>query len=185
MKPTEELKHEHTVISHVLRSIGIEARRIEDTGSVRTQVIEMILDFSTNFTDRCHHVKEEDHLFPVLEGKGVSRESGPVAELLAEHEEGRARLKAVGDLLSAAGRGDNSAVLSIARNLRGYEELMEKHIAREDTVVFPLADSLLAEDDQAGLEKAFARVEEIETGAGVHERYHQLAHAISERSGTE
>jgi len=183
MKPTEELRHEHAVISHVLNSIERESRRIENTGSVRPRLVGMMLDFSRNFTDRCHHVKEEDHLFKALEEKGVSRATGAVADLLSDHEQGRKRLKAVEDLLPAAESGDKNAALSIAGSLRAYKKLLEDHISREDTEVFPMADNLLSADDQDGLEKAFARVEEIETGLGVHEKYHQLAHTIAEQSG--
>jgi hemerythrin-like domain-containing protein len=185
MNPLEELRHEHAVISLVLRYIGQEAQRIEDIGTLRPEVVEMMLDFSRNFTDRCHHAKEENHLFPSLEGKGMSRESGLVADLLNEHAEGRRRLKAVDELLPAAGSGDKDAALSVALNLFAYRKLLEEHIAREDTVLFPMADSLLSAEDQDSLEKAFARVEEIETGLGVHEKYHRLAHTIAEQFGPE
>jgi len=43
-----------------------------------------------------------------------------------------------------------------------------------------MADQTLAEADQDELEKAFAQVENIETGEGVHEKYHGLPHEISD-----
>jgi hemerythrin-like domain-containing protein len=33
-----------------------------------------------------HHGKEEESLFPTLESKGMSREGGPIARMLNEHE---------------------------------------------------------------------------------------------------
>jgi len=42
-----------------------------------------------------------------------------------------------------------------------------------------MAERLLGETDMGELEKAFTLVEEIETGEGVHEKYHRLAHEIA------
>ena len=41
----------------------------------------------TNYVDRCHNQKEEQHLFPLLEQRGIPRQSGPLAVMLAEHEQ--------------------------------------------------------------------------------------------------
>ncbi len=45
-------------------------------------------------------------------------------------------------------------------------------------MLFPLADRILGEPDQRRLADEFARIETEETGAGVHERYHAMAHAL-------
>ncbi|MGE5781951.1 MAG: hemerythrin domain-containing protein [Nitrososphaerales archaeon] len=44
------------------------------------------MDFLKNFTNICHHGKEEETLFPSLEKNGMARESGPIARMLFEHE---------------------------------------------------------------------------------------------------
>jgi hemerythrin-like domain-containing protein len=182
MKPTEELVHEHEVITHVLKSVAVHAGRMIDTAVIQPELIEMLLDFSRNFVDLCHHAKEEKHLFPMLESRGMSHESGPIAVMLMEHAAGRKRLSAIASLLPAARLGDKDAIRSIAENLGAYAELLENHIAKENKVLFPMADRVLSGADQGRLQEAFARVEEIETGQGVHEKYHQLAHTISEFS---
>jgi hypothetical protein len=41
-----------------------------------------------------------------------------------------------------------------------------------------MSDRLLSPEDQVSLEKAFDELEEKETGKGVHEKYHQMAHEI-------
>ncbi len=180
MKPTEELIHEHEVILHVLKAAAEEVRGMEATGMARPELIAMMLDFFRNFTDRCHHAKEEKHLFVVLEKRGMPHDSGPIAVMLQEHNEGRRRLGNIDGLLPAARTGDQDAIKRIAENLKAYVILLDNHIEKENKILFPMADRALTEADQDELEKAFARVEEIETGEGVHEKYHGLAHEISD-----
>ena len=56
------------------------------------------------------------------------------------------------------------------------------HHAKDNKVLFPMADRILSGADQGRLQEASARVEEIKLGQGVHDKYHQLAHMISEFS---
>lgn len=180
MKPTEELVHEHKVILHVLKTAAPEARGMQEKAVIRTDLIEMMLDFFRNFADKCHHAKEEKNLFPTLEKRGMAHDKGPIAVMLAEHAEGRRMLSNIDGLLPAARRNDREAILGIAESLAAYAVLLENHIDKENNVLFPMAERLLTESDTEELEKAFAKIEEIETGEGVHEKYHHLAHEISD-----
>lgn len=183
MKPIEDLVHEHEVINLVLKAAEQEAGRMRGPAGIDLALVEKMLDFFKNFTDRCHHAKEEGHLFPMLEAGGLPPDKGSLAALLSEHEEGRRLVSRIGGLLPEAARGDHAAVMSSADGLAAYARLLEDHIAKENSVFFPLADRMLSDEDKKSLEKAFAKVEEEETGEGVHERYHLLAHEISGLSG--
>lgn len=182
MKPTEELVHEHEVILHVLGAAGKEAQRMREEEVIHPEFLEKVLDFSKNFTDKCHHAKEENHLFPMLELRGVLRDGGIIAAMLADHVEGRRLISAMRTALPAA-LGNRETVRSLARDLASYVALLEEHIAKENAVLFPMADRLFTETEQRSLEKAFEGVEKEEMGEGVHEKYHRLAHEISEASG--
>ena len=89
MKPTEELKHEHQIVLLILKAAEREVANINGGGALHVDEVEKMVDFFQNFTDRCHHAKEEKHLFPSLQQHGLPVGSGPVAVMLAEHEEGR------------------------------------------------------------------------------------------------
>jgi hemerythrin-like domain-containing protein len=169
---------EHTVISHVLESAAREATRMRSTNMVEPEMIEKLLDFFRGFADKCHHAKEEKHLFPMLEKRGMSHDSGPIAVMLSEHAEGRRRLSNIAGSLGAARNSDQGAVASIADDLAAYTALLFAHIEKENKVLFPMADRILTPGDQVELERAFDEVERIETGEGVHERFHALAHEI-------
>src|SRR5664279_4331273 len=179
MSPTETLKHEHKIVLMVLEGAEREAAAIKAGAAVHAEKVEQMVDFFKNFVDRCHHAKEERHLFPALAAKGFSPESGPVAVMLHEHEQGRAAVRTIAAALPGARAGDRKAALDLSDALLGYAELLRGHIFKEDNVLFPMADQVLPADEQARLAGAFDEVEQDEIGPGVHERYHQLAHELA------
>ncbi len=179
MTATEILKHEHQVILMVLEAAEREALRIQDTGEVRGNDVEQMIDFFRNFSDRCHHAKEEDLLFAWMEDRGMPVQGGPIAVMLHEHEEGRRRVTAVADALPRARQGDPGALATVRTNLLAFVQLLRAHISKEDNILYPMADRMFSPTDQQALTKAFDRVEAEEIGTGVHERYHHMAHTLA------
>jgi len=179
MTPTEELKNEHQVILKVLRATRGELEKAVREGRVDRAYFEKAIDFFRSFADRCHHAKEERHLFAKLVEHGLSAESGPVAAMLNEHERGRAWVWASARALPDAAAGKADALRVFSENLSFYIRMLEAHIDKEDYVLYPLADRLLTAEEQAQLSADFARVEKEETGEGVHEKYHHLAHELA------
>lgn len=180
MIATDILRQEHRVISLVLDAAEREVRSIRGSGQVHVGRVEQMVDFFRGFADRCHHAKEEDLLFVRMAERGLPMQSGPIAAMLAEHEEGRHRVQAIAGALSEAGAGDAQAVRAVAENLMAYVVLLRAHIEKEDEILYPMADQLLTAEDRRALEAAFDRVEAEEMGAGVHEIYHHLAHQLAE-----
>lgn len=180
MNPTEDLKHEHKIILVIMGAADREARSIQTTGRVDVATLDKMVDFCQVFLDRCHHGKEEEYLFPMLEKKGVAREQGPIGVMLQEHEAGRQRLKAIAASLPQAGAGDPQAVAGLAASLEAYSALLRAHIDKENNVLFPMADGLFSPADQEALLQGFAKHEAEEIGPGVHEKYHQLAHELAQ-----
>lgn len=171
MKACDELREEHKVVLLVLRGADALAAALRGKDGGDPRRVGDLLDFARGFVDRCHHGKEERHLFPMLAAKAGA--SGPVSVMLAEHEEGRRLVRRV----EAALAEGNSA--GAAQGLDAYAALLRAHIAKEDTVLFPLADRTLGEEDQQALKVAFDRLEADEMGEGAHERYHRLAHELA------
>ena len=89
---TEVLKQEHRVIENVLDALERLAKAAETSALAEW---EKAIDFARNFADKCHHLKEENLLFPALEERGIPREGGPIGMMLAEHEEGRGYVRAM------------------------------------------------------------------------------------------
>lgn len=158
--PTGQLRDEHQVILRALALLERLGRALDAGKAVERAHLAWLRSFFETFADRCHHGKEEQHLFPALERHGIPREGGPLAVMLQEHEEGRA-------LLRAMAQGDDRPV---AGAIRAYAGLLRAHIDKENGVLFPLAEQVLPEGEQRQLLEAFEAVEQTVAGGGLHER---------------
>ena len=175
MTPTETLRHEHDIILLVLSAAE---REIQSEGMDVAKIGQM-LDFFRNFADKCHHMKEEKQLFVRLSQRGMPFHGGPIAVMMTEHELGRHYLRTTAAAIPIAQTGNTDARQTIAENMSEYVELLRAHIRKENEILFPMADRILSPEDQVDLEKEFARVEAEDIGPGEHEKYHQLAHALT------
>lgn len=179
MTPIEKLVHEHKIILSVLDSMEREVRSIRTTGTVHGDIVRQMVDFFRSFADRCHHAKEEKHLFRMMNERGFPYESGPLAVMLHEHDEGRLHVAEIERLIEKAGEGDAVALDSLAGAMTDYAALLRSHIGKEDNVLYPMAGNLLSDADMAELGGIFEKVEAEEIGEGVHEKYHALAHRLA------
>ncbi len=158
--PIAILVLEHEVILRALALLEQLGQRLESRVTVDRSSLSWLIDFFRAFADRCHHGKEEKHLFPALERHGVPKEGGPLGVMREEHEEGRALVRAMAE-------GDDR---QIAKAIRGYVILLRAHIDKENSVLFPLAEQVLSGDEQRTLMHAFEAVEQEAGGPGVHAR---------------
>jgi len=157
--PIAMLVLEHEVILRALALLEQLGQRLESRVTVDRSSLSWLIDFFRTFADRCHHVKEEAQLFPALERCGLPKESGPLSVMLEEHEAGRVLVRGMTE-------GDDQ---EIARAIRGYVALLRAHIDKENSVLFPLAEQLLSDEEQQALARAFDEVEEAQ-GPDLHER---------------
>ncbi|MCL4395911.1 MAG: hemerythrin domain-containing protein [Chloroflexi bacterium] len=174
MNATMVLRNEHDGILAMLEVLEASAYRLKDGKSVPPEMMLNAVDFFRSFADKCHHGKEETELFPALLDHGLPRQGGPVAMMLAEHEQGRMW---VGKMKAAAERyaqGERSAVSDLVDSALGYVSLLRAHIEKENGILFPMADQMLSENEQSQLFEAFERIEANEIGPGIHERYHAM-----------
>lgn len=178
LTPTEELVHEHEVVLLVVAAMEREAARIRAGEQMDADDVDKMVTLTREFTDGCHHAKEERVLFPLLQ-QVVPQARAPVTVMLAEHDQGRAHVRAIVEALPEARTGDPFAAMAVAGGLEGYAALLRPHIGKENGVLYPLAERSLSAADKAALAAEFERVELEETGAGEHERYLAMAQELS------
>ena len=175
MKPIDELKAEHQAIKMTLKVLENICRRMERPGeAIELYHIDQLLEFFSVFVDQCHHGKEEELLFPALEEVGIKREGGPIGVMLEEHERGREYVRTMKRAMSHHRAGQDPGATGFIREARGYIDLLDQHIDKEDDVLFPMAEKQLAETTQAELAEGFERIEVEKIGAGKHEEFHRM-----------
>jgi hemerythrin-like domain-containing protein len=182
MRTTEILMSEHRVIETVLaclEKIADEAgsSRAIDVGDARD-----VVAFLQTFADRCHHMKEEDRLFPAMERCGIPRDAGPTAVMRHEHELGRGHVRRMEAAVDAFERGDAAAAGRFATESHAFVGLLREHIAKEDQILFPMADRMLSAAVQDELLVGFEHAE-ADMGAGTHEKFLGLAERLCARYG--
>ncbi len=175
MKATDTLSDEHKVIVRVLAALEKAAVRLEASEPIDPSYFVEAADFIKGFADGCHHQKEEGVLFPAMIQAGLPRESGPVAVMLAEHEEGRRLTRGMRKAAEELAAGDEQARAGVVANAMGYARLLRQHIQKEDFILFPMADKVIPTSLHQQIAEAFEKIEHEETGEGVHEKYLALA----------
>jgi hemerythrin-like domain-containing protein len=113
-----------------------------------------------------------------MEQSGVARQGGPIGVMLAEHEEGRRLTSAMQEAAEKLVAGDASAKSGVLRNARDYVSLLEQHILKEDSILFPMADEVMGDEARRDLTEAFANAEREETLDGVCKKYLRKVEAL-------
>ncbi|MEM3832637.1 MAG: hemerythrin domain-containing protein [Thermoprotei archaeon] len=174
MLATEVLKEEHEIILRMLRILNVISVRLKEDKIVDVNVFTRILDFIKNFVDKCHHSKEENVLFPVLEAHGIPKKEGPIGVMLIEHEYGRKYIKALTDAVERYYGGEKKAKQEIIDNITNYVNLLSQHIMKENEILFPMGNEVLHEHESAELIERFERIEMEEIGLRKHQEYIRL-----------
>jgi hemerythrin-like domain-containing protein len=183
VKPTDILSSEHRVIEQVLECLGKLVEQSESGGKLEPKPARNAVSFFRDFADRCHHAKEETHLFPAMEAKGFPREGGPTGVMVYEHNLARGHVRKMDESIEAASEGDPAALGRFIHHARAYGDLLRNHIEKEDHCLYTMANQAFSEEDQQELLDAFEKVEAEEIGAGVHEKYLRIADELADRFG--
>lgn len=157
-RPSAVLKSEHRVIERVLRVLETLVARSEQGEGFEVESLKQCVEFFRLFADACHHAKEEDLLFPVLEERGIPRDGGPIGVMLYEHSQARMLTQQMGAALTAFEGGDGGAEARFRDTARQYLTLLTNHIYKEDNVLFNMGDHVMTEADQTLLCGRFGEV---------------------------
>jgi hemerythrin-like domain-containing protein len=167
MVVTANLENDHV---HILKLCDVmELMTRED--NVDPLDLESVVTLIRNFADGLHHRKEEDLLFPKMGEKGFSPDQGPVAVMLHEHVQGRDYVKGIADSLELYKSGDLTAFDIICMNMSGYVSLLRNHIAKENNILFRMADNVLSGEEQQQLLSEFKKAEAGHPGEVTYGEY--------------
>lgn len=177
MDPIAKMMDEHRHILQVLEALERYAAKVEREGKIDPSLLGQFVDFIANFADAYHHAKEEDVLFKHMELHGFSRQMGPVAVMLYEHDQGRSL---VAQMRQAAQDppGAPEAIQRVVRSIRDYIALLRQHIYKEDHILYPMAQTNIPPADMEAFKQEFRQVEERKVASGEPNRLMNLKETL-------
>jgi uncharacterized protein len=177
----ELLMDDHQAAEKVIAAVE---RGFANSDGPEPALVAAAVDFFTAYLEGCHHQKEEQHLFPLLEARGLPRQGGPLAVMLTEHEENRRMLAEFERLGLSYARGDKANLEPLKTLFSAYAALMKQHFWKENDILYPMGLRVLSGSDGAGLVAGFEACERA-VGADARKRYYALATELANRSRVE
>ena len=175
---TASLRRDHDLIEKVIKAMESTIQLLNDGKQIPESILLPVIDFSKNFTDVCHHSKEENSLFPALEQAGMPRNMGPIAMMLMDHEGsreiGKEMESSAKDYISS---GNSTKLIS---DMQQYVEHITEHLWKENNRLFMMAEARL----QYVSKKVDNELNEIEESklkeiGKTREHYEQLAETLT------
>lgn len=179
-QPFHILKHEHRVIEQVLRSMDGVCARLESGRQVPASALLEIADFVTIFADGYHHGKEEKHLFPALERRGITRENGPLGVMEYEHRVERDLIADLRQAIDLYRDGDEPAAHRFVEAAQAFLRLLVGHIEKEDSILFRIGDEVLDDAEKVALVESFKQVDTALGGRTLQD-YEKIASELENR----
>lgn len=100
-----------------------------------------MIDFVRSYADTHHHGKEEKMLFNrMIDEMGGAAEKLVRFGMLVEHDMGRLHMKELEEALQKVKDGDDEAKIDVIANAVSYANLLNRHIDKEDNLVYPFAE---------------------------------------------
>lgn len=133
------------------------------------ELLRECVDFMKVYADDHHHGKEEAILFRLMLEK-----LGPVAAkminsgMMVEHNLGRYHVQSMAEAVEAM--GDQATVMEkvdVITHALGYADLLRRHAAKENSVLFPFAAKNLSPEDLEKLDQETKVYEEEATEKGI------------------
>ena len=151
--PTKILSDEHQNILKIVSVVVKECDALESGRDLDKNFFTKVIDFIRNYADKFHHAKEEDILFVELCKDTARMHCNPTGQMLFEHDLGRNFVK---NMEAGLGENNNKKVME---NARGYAQMIQEHIFKEDNILYPMADEALGAEIQASMLERFKEVE--------------------------
>jgi len=138
---TASLRRDHDLIEKVIKAMESTIQLLSDGKQIPESILLPVIDFSKNFTDVCHHTKEEKSLFPALEQAGLPSNMGPIAMMLIDHQ----RSREIGTAMEESAKkylssGDSTKLIS---DMQQYVEHVTEHLWKENNRLFMMAEARL------------------------------------------
>lgn len=177
MQALRIISEDHSNLWRLASTIDHVAGEIEDGIPVDPAFFSSVFDYIEQFVDRSHHPKEDDFLFRLLRLRS-DKAAAMLDPLQEEHRDGPEKLQALRVHMGQAAEGQ-LALPIFAAALRVYTVGLKRHMQMEETLVMPLARSVLNADDWAEIDRAFLDNDDPLFGEIAKAEFRELFHRIA------
>ncbi|VYT89511.1 hemerythrin domain-containing protein [Clostridium tertium] len=147
MNAIELMMEEHKNIKEMLKVVRNASLLILEENKVNVEDFYKVIKFIRNYADSHHHKKEEIMLFNrMVEEIGETAEKVVKYGMLVEHDLGRLYVSNLEEALKSYEEGNNNSKLDIIANAISYCNLLDRHIHKEDNVIYKFAERELKEE---------------------------------------
>lgn len=176
------LVHEHELIERAMAVLQQNLEKLESGEYDATQLTRS-LDFLLEFGDKVHNKKEEDHLFPLMQQRGVPVQGGPLGVMLMEHEAERDLLARM--LIQVPKLKDLSPADLARFKQEGmdYLRIRAEHIWKENDVLYNIGRQVLTPDDATSLVDSFNAIDLAAYGTKAKENFLSMVVELEKTGG--
>lgn len=147
MNAIELMMEEHKNIKEMLKVVRRASLIILEENKVNVEDFYKVIEFIRNYADSHHHKKEEIMLFNrMVEEIGETAEKVVKYGMLVEHDLGRLYVSNLEEALKSYEEGNSEVKLDIIANAISYCNLLDRHIHKEDNVIYKFAERELKEE---------------------------------------
>lgn len=147
MNAIELMMEEHKNIKEMLKVVRKACFSVLEGEEINYEDFYKIIHFIRNYADSHHHKKEEIMLFNrMVDEIGETAEKVVKYGMLVEHDLGRLYVTNLNEALESLKNGDAEAKLDVIANAVSYTNLLERHIHKEDNVIYKFAQRELKKE---------------------------------------
>ncbi len=182
MNSIELMMEEHRYISRMLKVVRKACLGILQGEAICFEDFYQIIDFIRNYADTHHHGKEEKFLFKEMINHLGELGSKLIRNgMLVEHDLGRLYIKDLVEALEKVKAGNEESKLDVIANAISYTHLLERHIAKEDEVVYNFGARQLSKEVLEMVDEQSTIFEEEAKKQGTQDKYIDLLEALENK----
>jgi len=141
----QTLREEHRNIRRLLEVLDDQIEKIAMAGDPNYDLLQSVANYFCDYPDRCHHPKE-DAVFRQLQARHPV-EANAVGDLAREHRDAYARVRRFRDNVEAIFRDEVMPRSTVVSAGRSFVDAEREHMKMEEDTFFPVAASVLDEED--------------------------------------
>lgn len=172
MNYIDTMVFEHANIKRMLMVVRAFCYKLYNKEYVDFADVDQMIDFIKNYADKHHHGKEELKLFnKMVQHLGPAAQKLVTNGMLVEHDMGRFYIQQLQEAVKDYQSGNTEAVLDIIANSISYTHLLDRHIQKENDIVYPFAQKNFNKEISDEIQKECEEFEENANQQGFQDKY--------------